>query len=161
MSDIPLPPDGARAVAGGPSPQGKDESARLADLHTRLIDTLAGYDKVIEKAEPEFVGVAEEFRRLHQGQVERIAAMLAALGQDTEHKGSLFGMVNRAAVEVRSWFDDIGHNVMDALVQGEQHVLEGFDEAIAASPSPERIAVLEQMRGELIQLLQRHAPGEA
>jgi hypothetical protein len=68
-------------------------------------------------------------------------------------------MVNRAVVEIRSWFDEIGHNVMDALVQGERNVLEAFDDAIVASPNPERLAILDQMRVELVRLLQRHAPG--
>lgn len=160
MTDMPLHPGGVRAATGGPSPRSDDERVRLADLYTCLIDTLQGYEKVVEKAEPEFVGTAEAFRVLHQGQAERVAAMLADLGHTTKEEGSFFGMVNRAVVEVRSWFDDIGHNVMDALVSGERNVLEAFDDAIVATTHPERLAILDQMRGDLVALLHRHAPGK-
>jgi hypothetical protein len=158
---IPMSPGDAVAGTGGETPQSGDERARLADLHTRLIDTIDGYAKVIEKAEPEIVAIAEEFRDLHQGQAEKIGALLTAMGHDTSDSGSILGMVNRAAVEVRSWFGDIGHNVMDAIAEGETRVIEAFEDAIVASPSIERIAILEQMRGEIITLLQRHAPGQA
>ena len=66
MTDIPMPQAGARDLTGGPSPRGDEEYERLRDLHTRLVDTLAGYDKVVEKAEPDFVEVAHEFQSLHQ-----------------------------------------------------------------------------------------------
>jgi hypothetical protein len=159
MADTTLQLRGALAGSGGSSPESEDERVRLADLHTCLVDTVMGYEKVVEKAEPDFVGIAEEFHMLHQSQAERVAAMLTDLGHDTKDEGSLFGMVNRAVVEIRSWFDEIGHNVMDALVQGERNVLEAFDYAIVASPNPERLAILDQMRVELVRLLQRHAPG--
>jgi len=157
MTDMPIPPGNVLAGTGGPSPRRQQEIETLAELHTRLIDTHAGHDKLVEKAEPAFVGIARDFRSLHREQARRVAAMLSALGHDPAGDGSLFGAVNRAVVEVRSWFDEIGHNVMDALVQGEKHVLEAFDAAIAASPSPVRKSILEQMRGELVLLLDRHA----
>lgn len=159
MTDIAYPPGalaGATAGTGGPGPRGEQEIAALVELHTRLIDTLAGYDTLIERAEPDFRQIAEEFQTLHRSQQAAIARMLGALGHDPGRDGSMFGAVNRAVVTLRSWFDDIGHNVLDALVQGEKHVLEGFDEAIAASPSIERRGVLEAMRGELTALLARY-----
>ena len=159
MADISMPLGGARDLTGGPSPRDDEEYARLNDLHTRLVDTLAGYDKVVEKAEPEFIGIAEEFRGLHQGHSERVLSMLLGLGRDPGSEGSMLGTVNRAVVEVRSWFDDIGHNVIDALVDGEKRLLEDFKAARAASPSVERRGLLDQMCSETITLLQRHAPG--
>ena len=164
MTDTAIPPvaagraDSPRADSGGSPPRHEQEIEALVELHTRLLDTLDGYDKIIEKAEPEFQAVAEEFAALHRGQSRRIAAMLVELGQEPDGDGSVFGSVNRAMVEVRSWFDDIGHNVMDALRQGEKHVHDGFEAAIAASPSVERRGRLEIMRKELLGLMERHAP---
>ena len=158
MTDIPMPPGGPRSATPDPTPQGGEEAACLVDLHIRLVDTLSGYDKVIEKAEPEFLGVAEAFRSLHQSHCDRVAVLLAGLGEEGRDEGSMIGTVNRAAVEIRSWFDDIGHNVMDALVDGEEQVLAAFRTAIEASPSPERRGVLQQMQGELEALLREHVP---
>ena len=158
MADISMPQGGVRDTTGGPGPRGGDEHARLQDLHTRLVDTVAGYDKLVEKSEPEFVGIAEEFRDLHRTQAERVLAMLHGLGGEPDAEGSMMGTVNRAVVEVRSWFDDIGHTVIDALVDGEKRVLEDFKTAKAASPSVERRGMLDQMCGEITMLLHRHAP---
>ena len=165
MTDIPMQQGNARARTDGPTDgpgaRGDAEYATLRDLHTRLVDTLAGYDKVVDKAEPEFLAVAHEFRSLHQAQSERVLSMLVGLGGDPGSEGSMLGTVNRAVVEVRSWFDDIGHNVISALVDGEKRLLEDFKAAKAASPSVERRGMLDQMCGETITLLQRHAPGRA
>ncbi len=130
----------------------------LAELHTRLLDTIAGYDKVLEKAQPEFTAIAAEFRSLHVRQAERVAKMLRAAGHEPPKDGSFFGRVNRAVVELRSWFDDISTNIMDALVAGEKHVLEAFDDAITATTVPGNAEVLRQERADLVALLDRYAP---
>ena len=161
MTEISMLQGSDRDLNGGSSRRHDEEYARLRDLHTRLVDTLAGYDKVVEKAEPEFVAVATEFRSLHQAQSDRVLTMLLGLRGDPGSEGSMLGTVNRAAVEMRSWFDDIGHNVIDALVDGEKRLLEDFRAASAASPNVERHGMLDQMCGEIITLLQRHAPGRA
>lgn len=159
MTDMTMRPDPLIADTGSGGPgRHEQEVARLAELHTRLIDTVEGHDKIAEKAQPEFVAIAEEFRDLHRDQAQRVASMLAGLGHDPGRDGSVFGTVNRAVVEVRSWFDDIGHNVLDAVRQGEKHVHDAYEEAIAASPSIARRATLEAMRQDLVQLVQRHAP---
>ena len=157
MTDIPVPRDGIPAT-GGPGPRDDNEAACLSDLYTRIVDTLAGYDKLMDKAEAEFLGVAGAFRNLHRIHRDRVAEMLHQLGHEPREGASLVGTVNRAAVEIRSWFDDLSHNVMDALVDGERQVLEAFQTAITASPSPERRGVLQQMHGELSALLRQHAP---
>ena len=159
MTDMTMRPDPLIADTGSGGPRRQEEEvARLAELHTRLIDTVEGHDKIAEKAQPEFVAIAEEFRDLHRDQAHRVASMLAGLGHDPGRDGSVFGTVNRAVVEVRSWFDDIGHNVLDALRQGEKQVHDAYEEAIAASPSVTRRATLEAMRQDLVQLVARHAP---
>lgn len=159
MTDIPFPPGGSDGRPHDPAPRGEDELQKLQDLHTLLIDTIAGYDKVLEKAEPEFVGIAEAFRGVHVTQAERVAALATAMGGETDDDGSFFGTVNRSVIEIRSWFDDIGHNILDALADGEQRVIDSIDAAIEASPSVERRGVLQQMRSEITLLLGRHAAG--
>lgn len=159
MTDATMPPGPAAAATGGPSPRNDEEVARLRDLHASLVDIRQGCDKMVEKAEPDFVAVAADFRGLHQLQAERVRAILTAMGEDPGAEGTVMAAVNRAVVEVRSWFDDIGHNVVETLADGEKRLLEDFEAAIAASPSVERRGMLDRMRGEIVTLLQRHAPG--
>lgn len=146
-----------RAATGGPSTGGQDELLRLHDLHTRLIDMIGGFDKVLEKAEPEFFGVAEEFRTLHHAQAEQVRAMLIGLGAEDGSDGSILGTVNRVVVEMRSWFSEIDRNILDAIAEGERRLIEDFEAALEASPSIERRGRIDRMRGETLMLLRRHA----
>jgi len=152
MEPVPLPP---RDIHAQPGDHDKGTEA-LAELHTRLEDTIAGFGKVVEKAEPDFRVIAVDFKALHTRHAGAVADMLVQDGHDPAADGSIFGAVNRGLVEVRSWFDDIGINMMDALVQGEKHVLEGYDQAIAATGLPERRAALTAMREAQIALMDRH-----
>lgn len=47
----------------------RGEITLLHALRVRLVDTLAGFDKVLERAEPEFVDISEGFRGLLRGRV--------------------------------------------------------------------------------------------
>jgi hypothetical protein len=130
----------------------------LAELRTQHLDTLAGYDKLLEIAEPEFRQIAADFRALHIRHSELLAALLIAEGHDPSQDGSIFGRVNRAVLVLRAWFDDISTNLWDALVEGEMRVLEATDEAIEAALDLRQRRVLLEMRVELVTLLERHAP---
>ncbi len=137
-----------------------DAADALSELDTRLVDTIKGYDKVAEKAEPSFRPVAAEFRALHIRQRAKVATMLETLGHDPDADGSIFGTVNKAVVEARSWFDDIDKGVMEALVNGEKHVLEAYANAIGSAIDPEHRGTLLTDRDALLSLLDRHASGQ-
>lgn len=154
MEPVPLPPRDVHPKIVDPTPG----TEALAELHTRLKDTIAGFDKVVEKAETGFRAVALDFRELHTRHARSIAGMLASDGHDPAQDGSVFSAVNRSLIEMRSWFDDIDENMMDQLVQGEKHVLEGYEQAIGAAELPERRSVLVEMRDAQIALLDRHCP---
>jgi len=149
MEPIPVHP----TISGVPA-----ETAALAELHTRLLDTIAGFNKVIEKAEPDFLPIAKDFRAMHLRHARAIEEMLARDGHDPARDGSIFGAVNRGLVEVRSWFDTIGTNMMDPLVQGEKHVLDAYDDAIAKTAQSARKSALGAMRDAQIALMDRHCP---
>jgi hypothetical protein len=147
---IPLDPAAAPRDAGA-------ETRALVDLHTRLRDTIAGFDTILDKAEPEFRPIAADFRALHIRQAGAVASMLEQDGHDPSQDGSVFGAVNRAVVTLRSWFDDISVNIMEQVVSGEKHVLEGYDTALAEATDPERRRILTEDRTALVALLDRHA----
>lgn len=152
MEPVPLPPRDIHSQTGDLA----TGTEALAELHTRLEDTIAGFGKVVEKAEPDFRVIAVDFKALHTRHAGAVADMLAQDGHDPSADGSIFGAVNRGLVEVRSWFDDIGINLMDVLISAEKHVLEGYEQAIAAADQPERRAALETMREAQLALMDRH-----
>lgn len=127
----------------------------LTALHHRTVDVLAGYDKMVEKAEPSFKPVVEAFQSLHATQAQQIARILLDLGQDIDADGTLMGTVNVAVVSLRALFDDIDAGIMDKIRDGEASVLLAFDDAVQESPDAATTTALTQMRADLVALLDR------
>ena len=142
-----------------PNPgQPADELALLVELDTRLSDTIDGLETLQRKADPGFRPVAADFRALHVRHRARVATLLQCLGHDPEQDGSVFGTVNKAAVALRSWLDTIDDGVMEAVLQGEKHVLQAYDAVIDASSDAERTRILRQDRAALVDMVSKHAP---
>ncbi|WP_232622674.1 DUF2383 domain-containing protein [Pseudorhodobacter sp. MZDSW-24AT] len=132
-----------------------DAADALLALQRRTVDALTGYVKMVEKAEPEFRPVAERFRALHDRHNAALTAMLIRHGVEPDADGTFMGTVNKAVVSLRALFDEIDEDVMDSIRDGENHVLEAFDEAIGASGMPPAdVTELRDMRDELTVLLQ-------
>lgn len=142
--------------AEGDAPQAAPDAAdALLSLQTRTADALAGYVKMVEKAEPAFRPVAERFRAIHDRHNAALSAMLIRHGAEPDADGSFMGTVNKAVVSMRALFDEIDADVMDSIRDGENHVLNAFDEAITAQGMPPvDVTDLRDMRDELTVLLQ-------
>ncbi|MBO6882491.1 MAG: DUF2383 domain-containing protein [Marivita sp.] len=125
----------------------------LRDLYTRIVDAKAGFDVMVEKAEPEFRDVATSFRDMHERHASKIAELLHG---HVDKDGSLMGAVNRAVVSIRALFDEIDEDIMDQVRNGEKWVLDAFREAEANCAAPHE-AQLIAMRAELEDLLDRTA----
>jgi len=153
MQPFPLrPPRDVHPATGDVAP-GIEE---LAELHTRLVDTVDGFEKMIEKATPELAPIARDFHALHGAHARAIAGMLSQDGHDPAQDGSIFGAVNRGLVAARAWFDDVGLNLMEPLIQGEKHVLDAYDAAIDSAADAARREALEVMRARQIEVMDRH-----
>lgn len=125
----------------------------LIDLHTSSVDTLHGFQKMAEKAEPSFAPTAELFCALHGRHVARLDNMVREMGAVPDADGSFMGLVNKTVVTLRAAFDAIDSDVMDQVRSGEQNVINAFDHAIAASLPQGHLTALEQMKTELTSLL--------
>jgi Domain of unknown function (DUF2383) len=126
----------------------------LTALYDRTVDSMRGFAKMVEKAEPSFIDTAEKFRGLHARHAGELARMLAERGVEAGGDGSIMGTVNEAVVTFRAFFDDIDEDVMDQVRGGERWVLTAFDNAIAESEPVGSTAKLRQMRDELVALLE-------
>ncbi len=133
-------------------------SDALAALHVRTVDTLTGYAKMVEKAEPGFRDIAEEFRALHARHADQLARMLIASGRESDPAGSFMGTVNRTVIATRAFFDQIDADLLTSIHDGEQHVMTAFATALEHSPTAENTIRLSEMRDELAALLARHQP---
>ncbi len=142
------------ALAMNEDRQARPEDA-VAVLHTRTVDALTGFVTMVEKAEPHFRSVAEEFRSLHAFHAERLARILTELGVEADEDGSFFGSVNKTVVTLRALFDEIDEDVMDQVRSGEKHVLSAFDKALKEDLLPAHHAAIREMRKELTDLIAR------
>ncbi|MEM7508434.1 MAG: DUF2383 domain-containing protein [Pseudomonadota bacterium] len=122
---------------------------------TRSIDAQAGFDTMVEKAEPEFKPVAEQFLELHDRHVQSLASTIEAAGRAPRMDGSAMSPVNEAVVSLRAFFDEIDADVIDNIRSGEGYILSAFDDAItelADGPAQDRLTGL---RAELQALLDK------
>lgn len=125
----------------------------LVTLHNRTVDALRGHEKMVEKAEPEFLPVAKSFRDLHRRHASGIAGILSGMGIAVDPGGTLMGSINETVVSLRALFDEIDEDAMDSIRNGENHVLRAFDEVLKVEQAPEIAAKVSAMREELVRLL--------
>lgn len=125
----------------------------LAHLHTRTTDTLSGFQVMVDKAEPEFRPVAEQFQSVHDRHARQLTETLIRHGRQPDLDGSFMSGVNRVVVNLRAFFDEIDDDVMDQVRNGERHVIDAFDEALKEDlPDAERQEVA-AMKAELTGLI--------
>ncbi|MGR3507595.1 MAG: DUF2383 domain-containing protein [Paracoccaceae bacterium] len=153
-----LPPETGRMILDSATGEPEGKSPHIADaiteLHTRTVDALRGYEKMVEKAEPEFRATAQKFRDLHDSHASALSRILIAMGAQVDADGSFMGTVNQAVVSLRAFFDEIDEDVMDNIRSGEDHVLKAFDGALASGAMPQdHETSLLAMREELLALL--------
>lgn len=125
----------------------------LATLHTKYVDTVAGFAKMVEKAEPAFRPVAEDFLALHARHADTLARMLVAHGRDPDRDGTFMAAVNIAVVALRAFFDNIDVGVMTAIRDGEDRILTASDAALMQPIGAADTGEITEMRDELRTLL--------
>jgi uncharacterized protein (TIGR02284 family) len=125
----------------------------LIALHNRTVDAAKGYATMVEKAEPTFRDTAERFRALHARHAFDLSRLLSDRGIEPDGDGTFMGTINRAVVTVRAFFDEIDEDVMKQVRDGEDWLLQAFDEAIEEQRNAPAVAPLRQMRDELVALL--------
>jgi hypothetical protein len=130
----------------------------IAEAHTRVLDTVSGFRKVVEKAQPEFRPVADAFLAMHVRHEGELAAHLRKCGREPGEDGSFFGTVNRAVIEMRSWFEDVTESIMDRVAQGELHVLDAYKAARDAGQNPDTDLLLTRHMAEIDALMRKHTP---
>ena len=131
-----------------------DESLEaLVGLHTISVDTLHGFQKMSEKAEPEFRPVVDRFCAVHIRHAARLDTMVREMGGIPDASGSFMGTVNRAVVGLRSIFDTIDAGVMKNVREGEDRVVAAFNNALRSSLPQGHQQALTQMQAELAAVL--------
>ncbi|WP_103256517.1 ferritin-like domain-containing protein [Tabrizicola aquatica] len=139
-----------------PTPlQTMDDAAldSLALAHTRTVDALAGFEVMVDKAEPQFRATAARFRDLHRAHAAALSTLLQQHGRTPDDDGTFMASVNRLVVTARAFFDEIDEDVMDQVRNGEDHVLAAYRDAESGVPFPVVKSSIANLRTELEALL--------
>lgn len=129
------------------TPRDTDRDDRaLAKVHTRVIDVIAGYEELVERAEPELRPLATTMLDLHRRHEQTLGQMLREHGHASDDEGSFMSIVQENVIRVRSWVDDLDAGVIPRIREGEEQLVELYDDAIAsaAGRAPEREALTAQ-----------------
>ena len=127
---------------------------QVQDLLTQTVDARAGYDSMLDRAEPDFRFVVQKFRGTHEQHEGQLAAMITAMGGEPDTSGGVMSSVNKAVVSIRSLFDEIDEDVMDGIRDGERRILKQFDEALEALGAHHPRDELVAMRQDITALLE-------
>ena len=129
---------------------GKGFDGRAAKVHTRVLDVIHGYEELVERAEPDLKPLAERMLALHRSHHGELHLMLEERGHPPDDRGSFMSLVQENVMRVRSWFDDMDRALVPRIREGEQSLIELYDEAIEAGPAGDRDrATLEAQRASL------------
>jgi hypothetical protein len=128
----------------------------IAEVHTRVLDSIAGFEKVVEKAQPDFQPIAKAFLAMHLRHETELANALITSNRDPSADGSVFGTVNRAAVEIKSWFEDVTDKIMDQVKFAELHILDAYNDAQSACQSTEIQSLITAHIKDIDALMSKH-----
>lgn len=146
MKDVPREPE---AITASPR-----QLEQLHHLQARSIGARGWFDEMVEKADPEFRFVAVRFHGLHVEQVQRLTALITAVGGDADPSDNVSAALKRAGLSVRAVFGGIDGDMMSRIRESEAKVLAGFTEVIKAMEPSRYRDELVQMQAELQDLLQ-------
>jgi hypothetical protein len=102
----------------------------IADAHTTLIDSVHGFDVMLEKAEPEIRPALLSTREANQRQADELKAFLARRGCSLSDDGSFMSLVHEGVVRTRSLFTDIDGDILPAVADGERRIVSSYDDAL-------------------------------
>ncbi len=143
---------GTNAISPDLPPDQKALSA-LVTLHQRTVDARAGFDAMVEKAEPAFRPIALSFQDLHSRQAVQIAELIVRAGGEPDPDGTFMSTVNRVVIATRAFFDQIDADVMDQVRTGEDHVLAAFQDCLDDPVDSVTDTTLRRLHDELTALL--------
>jgi len=125
----------------------------LQTLLTRLVDARDGLDAMIERAEPKIAPILRKIREDHHESSIRVSAMIVAEGGEPDTDGSVMSAVNKVVVSLRSIFDDIDGDALERVIEGEQHVIDAFEDAAGTCATGRARDELAEMNQRLSTLL--------
>lgn len=109
-----------------------DRESALKHLHTRLHDSIDGYESALERTEsPYLKGVMEDMLSRRRTAMAEVHRHLTAMGVEVDHDGSLLADAHRSFLKLKDSVTGAGDEaVMQEIVRGEESLLDAYEKAI-------------------------------
>ncbi len=102
----------------------------LHTIHTATNDVLKGYREMHARAEPEIQPVIRRLTDMHVAHAADQEAELARRRDAANDDSSLQGTVNKVVVILRDWLSRMDRDVLPAVREGEESLLEEYSNAL-------------------------------
>ena len=141
----------------------QDEAKALKKLHARLVDTHNGYATGIEKSErPSVTAFFERFNAMRETHIGELDSYLRSKGLKPHEDGSWMTYIHEGIMKFRSAVGTLDRDIKDDVIEGEQKVLELYDETIAQVQTlTDARTIIERQKTELQAEIDRSEPTAA
>ncbi len=129
-----------------------DRESALTHLHTRLHDSVDGYQAALERTEsPMLKDTIHEMLAIRRTAVAEVHKVLAGMGVEVSHDGSTLADAHRAFLKLKDSVTGAGDEaVLAEIARGEQSLVSAYDDAIeAAGPSDPETMWLTRQRADV------------
>lgn len=111
-----------------------DRTDALEHLHTRLHDSIDGYEAAMERTEsPYLKGVMQDMVQQRRTDMMKIHSTLSSQGVEVSHDGSALASAHRAFLSLKDSVTGAGDEaVLNEIVRGEETLLDAYDKALEA-----------------------------
>ena len=117
----------------------------MKSLHTTVVDARNGYEEALKDADGRgLTPLFQDMIALHQTHSEALAADLKRHGEEVDDSGSFLSTIHRTVISIRALFGGLDESVLPGLIDGEERLLEYYDEALSDCPPSETATLSEQ-----------------
>ncbi len=140
-----------------------DVTEPLVTLQTRVLDASEGAAAGAERSDdPTMARVFQELHALHKMHAAALGVALVARGVEPDADGSFLQYVHKAIIGVRAAVGALGEGAMPGVRDGEERILDLYDEALhTVIGDPELTGLLQSQRDALAAAIDRMRALEA
>ena len=128
-----------------------DRESALKHLHTRLHDSIDGYEAALERTDSPYIkGVIQDMLDRRRTAMQEVHKHLTGMGVEVDHDGSALAGVHRGFLKLKDSVTGAGDEaVMQEIIRGEESLADAYEKAIDATGStdPEYMWLNEQYTG--------------
>lgn len=139
-----------------------DKKSALKTLHTRMHDSIDGYEAAKDRTDSAFIkGMIDEMLADRRTDMMAVDGFLTSMGEEVKHEGSALGTAHQSFLKLKDMVTGSGDEaVLEEIIRGEEHLLEAYDDALEATGAgdPEYAKLNEQharLKGKVEQFRQR------